>query len=107
IKTVVPAYMQTNFGRNAQLVSHPDYQDIIEGYLTTMKADSSAKRDTPESIADVVHEAATTPSNQLHYTAGKLATTEYGWLQEDGIEKIMDSMYKRFFRVGNNLKKAL
>src|SRR5690606_8910796 len=55
IKTVVPAYMQTNFGRNAQLVSHPDYQDIFEGYLTTMKGDSSTKRDTPESIADVVH----------------------------------------------------
>jgi len=106
IKTVVPAYMQTNFGKNAQLVSHPGYKEIFEGYLATMKADSSAKRDTPESIADVVHGAATDHRKQLHYTAGELSTTEYGWLQKEGIENIMDSMNNRFFGVKNNLEKA-
>lgn len=106
MKTVVPAYMQTNFGKNAQLVSHPDYQEIFEGYLTTMKADSSAKRDTPESIANVVHRAATDPGKQLHYTAGELSTTEYGWLQKEGIENIMDSMNDRFFGVKHKLEKA-
>ena len=97
IKTIVPAYMQTNFGKNAQLVSHQDYQENFDGYLTTMKADSSAKRDTPESIADVVYEATTDNRKQLHYTAGHLSTMEYGWLQKDGIEAVMDSMNKRFF----------
>ncbi|MBW8243695.1 SDR family oxidoreductase [Muricauda oceani] len=97
IKTVVPAYMQTNFGKNAQLVHHPEYQEIFDGYLTSMKADSSAKRDTPESIADVVHKAVTDHRIQLHYTAGELSTTEYGWVQRDGIEKVMDSMNQRFF----------
>lgn len=96
IKTVVPAYMQTNFGKNAQLVSHPDYQEFFEQYLTTMKADSSTKRDTPESIADVVFEAAADDRNRLHYTAGELSTSEFNWLQKVGIEKVMDSMTKRF-----------
>lgn len=97
IKTVVPAYMQTNFGKNAQLVSHQDYQDIFDGYLTRMKADSSAQRDTPESIANVVHAATTDNRKQLHYPAGQLSTMEYGWLEKDGIEKVMVTMDKRFF----------
>lgn len=97
IKTIVPAYMQTDFGKNAQLVSHPDYQEVFNQYLTAMRADSSAKRDTPESIAEVVYQAATDNKNQLHYTAGDLSTSEYEWLKKDGIEAVMATMNDRFF----------
>lgn len=97
IKTIVPAYMQTNFGSNAQMVSHPDYREIFDEYITTMKADANTKRDTPESIAHVVYEAVTDGKAQLHYTAGDLATTEYEWLRKDGIEVVIDTMKKRFF----------
>ncbi|WP_276165999.1 SDR family oxidoreductase [Zobellia alginiliquefaciens] len=97
IKTVVPAYMQTNFGSNAQMVSHQDYQVVFNKYITAMKADSSTKRDLPEDIANVVYQAITDDKKQLHYTAGNLSTTEYEWLKKDGIEKVMDTMNKRFF----------
>ncbi len=97
IKTVVPAYMQTNFGNNAQMVSHQDYQAVFNKYITAMKADSSTKRDLPEEIANIVYEASTDNKKQLHYTAGNLSTTEYDWLKKDGIEKVMNKMNKRFF----------
>jgi len=102
IKTVVPAYMQTNFGNNAQIVSHQDYQEVFNKYITAMNSDSSNKRDTPDVIADVVFEAATDNRKQLHYTAGKLATTEYEWLQKEGIEIVIDTMNKRFFYTADN-----
>lgn len=101
IKTIVPAYMQTNFGSNAQMVTHQDYQEVFNHYLTAMRADSSAKRDTPESIANIVLKAATDNKKQLHYTAGNLSTTEYEWLRKDGIETVVDTMNKRFFEQEN------
>jgi short-subunit dehydrogenase len=97
IKTIVPAYMQTNFGNNAQMVSHHNYQEVFNQYITAMRADSSAKRDTPESIAKIVYKAVTDNKEQLHYTAGNLSTTEYEWLNKDGIEKVISTMDKRFF----------
>lgn len=97
IKTVVPAYIQTSFGSNAQMVSHQGYQEVFNKYIATMRADANTKRDTPESIANVVYEAATDNKKQLHYTAGNIATTEYEWLRKDGIEVVIDTMNKRFF----------
>lgn len=97
ISTLVPAYMQTSFGSNAQIVTHPDYQEFFNQYMTAMRADASAKRDTPESIAEIVYEVAIGNKKQLHYTAGKLATTEDEWLKKHGIEVVIDTMNKRFF----------
>ncbi|WP_308991990.1 SDR family oxidoreductase [Mariniflexile litorale] len=101
IKTIVPAFMQTNFGNNAQMVLHPEYQEKFNQYITAIKTDSSIKRDTPESIADVVYQAATDNKKQLHYTAGNLSTTEYEWLKKAGIEKVITIMNKRFFEQKN------
>ncbi|QDO94232.1 SDR family oxidoreductase [Formosa sediminum] len=97
IKTIVPAYMQTSFGNNAQMVSHQNYQEVFNQYITAMKADSNAKKDTPETIANVVFQAATDNKKQLHYTAGNLSTLEYEWLRKDGIENVISTMNKRFF----------
>jgi len=98
IKTVLPGYMQTNFGKNAQLVSHPDYRDIFDQYFTAMRADSSTKRDTPESIAEVVYQSATDNRQQLHYPAGDLAAAEYEWLQKEGVDSVIDTLKNRFFQ---------
>lgn len=98
IKTIVPAYMQTNFGNNAQMVSHQNYQEVFNQYITAMKADSNAKKDTPETISNVVFQAATDNKKQLHYTAGNLSTIEYEWLRKDGIENVISTMNKRFFQ---------
>ena len=97
IKTVVPAYMQTNFGSNAQMVLHPDYQNIFNEYITAKRADSSAKSYTHETIADIVYEAATDNREQLHYIAGELATSEYEWLRKEGIETVINEMNEHFF----------
>lgn len=97
IKTVVPAYMQTHFGSNAQMVSHPDYQNVFNQYIQSMRADSTVKRDTPETIADIVYEAATDHKQQIHYIAGDLATAEYEWLRKEGIETVLETMSQRFF----------
>lgn len=97
IKTVVPGYMQTKFGTNAQMVTHPGYQETLNQYLTQMQADSSNKRDTPEDIADVVYRAVIDNNKQLHYTAGELSTKEYEWLKKDGIDRVIDTMNTRFF----------
>lgn len=97
IKTIVPAFMQTNFGPNAQMVAHQAYQEHFDSYVTKMHADSSKKRDSPESIADVVYDAALDENNPLHYTAGKLSTTEYEWLNKEGIATVISSMNKRYF----------
>ncbi len=101
IKTIVPAYMQTNFGNNAQMVSHQEYHEVFNQYIKAMRADSSAKRDTPESIAEIVYEAATDNKEQLHYTAGNLSKTEYEWLKKDGIEQVISTMNDRFFGQDN------
>ena len=101
MKTIVPAYMQTNFGNNAQIVSHADYQEVFNKYLTAMRTDSNAKRDHPESIAEIVFEAATDMKEQLHYTAGSLSTSEYEWLKKDGIEQVISTMKNRFFELQN------
>jgi short-subunit dehydrogenase len=97
IKTIVPAYMQTNFGSNAQMVSHHDYREVFNQYISAMRTDSSAKRDTPESMAGVVYGVATDNKKQLHYTAGSLSKTEYEWLRKDGIETVIATMNNRFF----------
>ncbi len=66
-----------------------------------MRADSSAKRDSPESIAQIVYEATTDNKEQLHYTAGNLSATEYEWLKKDGIEMVIAAMNKRFLKLEN------
>lgn len=96
-KTVVPAYMQTNFGSNAQMVAHPDYKDVFTQYITAMRADSTTRRDVPETIAGIIYEAATDHRKRLHYMAGELANTEYDELRRDGIETVIDTMNHRFF----------
>ncbi len=101
IKTLVPAYMQTDFGSNAQLVSHPDYREIFDRYIATLRTDASTRRDTPEHIAEIAYQVATDPGPQLHYAAGELSTTEYEWLKKEGIEEVMSAMNKRFFGADN------
>lgn len=97
MKTIVPGYMQTNFGSNAQMVSHDDYKERFNQYISAMKADADSQRDTPDSIAKVIYGAATDNKQQLHYPAGNLATREYNWLQKEGIETVIDTMRNRFF----------
>lgn len=97
IKTVVPGYMQTNFGRNGEFVPHQSYEEDFNRYVSKLMAETASLADNPEDIATVVYEAATDDKKQLRYIAGSHATTEYEWLQKDGIEVVTNVMKTRFF----------
>jgi short-subunit dehydrogenase len=99
IKTIVPAYMQTNFGTNAQMVSHQDYQEVFNQYITAMKADTSAKRKEirQKALPMLYMEQRPTTRNNYITRRGNLSTEEYAWLKKDGIEKVIPTMNNRFF----------
>ena len=97
IKTVVPGYMQTNFGHNGEFAPHQAYADDFNKYVSRLMADTASLADHPDDIARVVYEAANDGKKQIHYIAGTHATSEYEWLQKEGIDAVMDSMQKRFF----------
>lgn len=97
IKTVVPGYMQTGFSKNGGFAPHPDYEEDFNRYVTRLTAERATLVDRPEDVAAVVYEAATDGQAQLHYIAGNHATSEYAWLQKDGIEAVANAMRKRFF----------
>jgi short-subunit dehydrogenase len=97
IKTVVPGYMKTNFGQNGEFTPHQNYEEDFNRYVSKLMAESTSLADNPEDIAVVVYEAATDNKKQLHYIAGSHATSEYEWLQKDGIEIVKNTIKKRFF----------
>lgn len=98
MKTIIPGLMNTGFARNAQVATHPAYQEQINKALATYSsADMIATADTPEAVAAVVFEAATDNKQQLHYFAGNDAITKSAWLEKDGKETVMKATDKYFF----------
>ncbi|WP_106792201.1 SDR family NAD(P)-dependent oxidoreductase [Aquimarina sp. Aq78] len=96
-KTVVPGYMQTNFGNNGEFVSHPDYQEDFNKYIKVLKSEIGSISDNPEDIAMVVFEAATDNKKQINYIAGNHATKEVEWFKKEGMEVVIQTMKERFF----------
>lgn len=97
MKTVVPGYMQTNFGKNGEFVTHPDYKEYFDKYFSKLITETGTLADSPDDIALVVKQAAIDGENKTQYIAGEHATSEYNWLQKDGIEAVTNTMKKRFF----------
>ena len=89
--------MQTNFGQNGAFVTHNSYNEYFNKYISVLMQETASLSDNPDEIAKVVLEAATDGKSQSHYIAGNHANIEYKWLQEEGIETVIDSMKKRFF----------
>lgn len=98
VKTVVPGYMQTNFGQNGAFVTHESYSEVFNNYISILINETASLSDNPDDIAKIVLEAATDGKNQAHYIAGNHATSEHKWLQQEGIETVIQSMKKRFFK---------
>ena len=97
IKTVVPGYMQTNFGQNGTFVAHEDYQEDFNKYIGVLMSEIGSISDSPEVIAEVVFTASTDNKKQISYIAGSHATKEIELLDNDGMEVVMQTMRKRFF----------
>lgn len=97
IKTVMPEYMQTNFGQNGAFVAHEDYQEDFNKYIKVLMSEIGSISDDPEVIAEVVFTASTDNKKQIRYIAGNHANQEVEWLNSAGIEVVMQTMKKRFF----------
>lgn len=98
MKTVVPGLMRTSFAENAQIATHPDYQEQVNNVLTLFSsAKMVAAADHPNDIAAVVFEAATDNKKQLRYFAGKDAMTKAAWLEKEGKEAVMAATEQYFF----------
>jgi short-subunit dehydrogenase len=97
VKTMVPGYMQTNFGQNGAFVTHDSYNESFNKYISVLMQETASLSDNPDDIAKVVLDAATDGKSQSHYIAGNHANSEHKWLQEEGIETVIESMRKRFF----------
>ncbi len=97
IKTIVPGYMRTDFGKNGEFAAHEDYQEDFNKYIEKLMAETASLADSPDDVAAIVYEAATDNKKQLHYMAGNHAKTEYRWLKKEGLEVVMNALKKRFF----------
>jgi len=98
MKTIVPGFMNTNFSASAQFSTHPAYQAQVDKVLMAFSsAEIAETADSPADVAAVVFEAATDNKKQLHYFAGKDATTQSAWLDKEGKEAVILATEKYFF----------
>ncbi|SJN45840.1 SDR family oxidoreductase [Sphingobacterium sp. JB170] len=98
MKTIIPGLMNTNFSQSAQLAAHPAYQDQVEKVLAAFSsAEATLSADNPVDVAAIVFEAATDNKKQLHYFAGKDATTKSAWLEQEGKDAVISATEKLFF----------
>jgi NAD(P)-dependent dehydrogenase (short-subunit alcohol dehydrogenase family) len=78
IKTISPGGIATDFtGRSLQVVEHSAYADLLASLLDSQSGDNTAHFTAPETIAEVVYEAATVKKDQLRYQAGADAVATY------------------------------
>lgn len=79
IKTVQPGPTKSDFvGRSLVIPEHPSYDHLFDGFkkmfFSNEVLDNMA---TPESVSEVIYEAATDGQNRLRYLSGPLAKSEY------------------------------
>jgi NAD(P)-dependent dehydrogenase (short-subunit alcohol dehydrogenase family) len=87
VKTVAPGGIATDFGsRSLAVARHSDYDSKFEKMMSQMSQPTVFTLSTPESIAEVVYEAATDGKEQLRYLAGPDANAMYAQRQEQGVE---------------------
>ncbi len=91
VKTVAPNGTSSNFLHATELVSLPEYDEVMQKMLGGFNFAS-----TPEQIADVIYEAATDNKDQLRYLAGDIAKKTYARRLEIGAEEFRKET-KKFF----------
>ena len=98
IKTVAPGGIQTDFmGRSMDSAKQEQYDPLMQKLMSGLDdPDAPLQFGTPESIADVVYEAATDGKDQLRYVAGSDAKAMYAQRLELGNEAFRQQMASRF-----------
>lgn len=97
IKTVSPSGIKTDFmGRSLDAAQHNAYAPLFDKVLSAFTSEDVLKSNSPESIAEVVFEAATDGKKQLRYLAGEDAVTTYQQRLDVGPEQFKDGMASTF-----------
>jgi NAD(P)-dependent dehydrogenase (short-subunit alcohol dehydrogenase family) len=94
IKTVSPGGIATDFtGRSLVVVEHGAYGDLLQ---KLMSGQENVQFSAPESIAEVVYQAATDQQDQLRYPAGADAIATYAHRLGVGPEAFRQEVASRF-----------
>lgn len=98
IKTIAPGGIATDFmSRSLDLAQHAAYEPLLKKLMDTFQQpDSPLQFSSPESIAQVVYDAATDGRDQLRYVAGDDAQTSYAQRLAIGNENFRINMTKAF-----------
>ena len=98
IKTVAPGGIQTDFlGRSMDSARLSQYDPLMQKLISSLDDPNAPLQfSSPESIADVVFEAATDGKDQVRYVAGKDALAMYAQRLELGNEAFRKQMAALF-----------
>lgn len=96
IKTVSPGGIKTDFiSRSLDTGTKPEYQEMIDSMFSNTESIMEGASE-PETIAEVVYEAATDGKKQLRYIAGEDAKALYAQRLEIGAEAFREEFGKQF-----------
>ena len=97
IKTISPGGIDTDFmSRSIDMGTHEAYDKAFNKFMSSFSnADSPLQFSTPESIAEVVYEAATDERDQLRYLAGEDAKATYSQRLNIGSEEFRKNISEK------------
>lgn len=97
VKIIAPGGIQTDFaGRSMDGGMHDAYKTLAEKVSEGYSEEKVSQFSTPESIAEVIFEAATDNKDQLRYIAGNDAVALYNERIQHGVEEHYLTLKKMF-----------
>lgn len=98
IKTVQPGPTRSEFvGRSLVMPEHPAYNDAFDGFKKLFFSEEVISMLVPpETVSEVIYEAATDGKTQLRYLAGPIANAEYEKRLELGAEAYHSATEKAY-----------
>jgi len=94
VKTVAPGSVNSDFFKNLEFVSHPDYQEATNKVFNSF---DEKQFSDPNVVAKVIYEAATDGKDQLRYLAGEDVKFLYNRWREIGNEAFHIELQQRIF----------
>lgn len=99
IKTVAPGGIKSGFQANMDTSTAAPYQEVFDKYLNMIVSpEVAANYSSPETIAEVIYEAAIDDKDQVHYLAGEDAKAMYERRLSIGAEASRREIAQLFLR---------